>query len=127
MNPSESNDATKPEKQTSNEQEREKNMAELLMTMDDYNPIIPDAVIDHYLNRTGFDCDDPRIKKLFALVAQKFVADIATDAYQYNQVKQSGSRATGKNTKDRKAVLTMEDLSTSLAEYGVNVKKPDYY
>lgn len=81
---------------------------------------IPDAVIDHYLNKTGFDCDDPRMyvlaalnfylnkqaanfihfrKKLFALAAQKFVADIATDAYQYNQVKQSGSRATGKNTK----------------------------
>jgi hypothetical protein len=43
MNPSESNDATvttKPEKQPSAEQEREKNMAELLMTMDDYNPIV---------------------------------------------------------------------------------------
>jgi hypothetical protein len=43
MNPSESNDATvttKPEKQPSAEQEKEKNMAELLMTMDDYNPIV---------------------------------------------------------------------------------------
>lgn len=40
-------------------------------------------------------------KKLFALAAQKFVADIATDAFQFNQVKQS-SRATSKSNKVNK-------------------------
>lgn len=35
-------------------------------------------------------------KRLLALAAQKFVADIATDAYQYCKVRQSGSRKTGK-------------------------------
>ncbi|KAL0095274.1 transcription initiation factor TFIID 23-30kDa subunit-domain-containing protein [Phycomyces blakesleeanus] len=103
---------------------REKNLAEFLAMMDNYTPIIPDAVTDYYLSRTGFDCDDVRIKRLLALAAQKFVADIATDAFQYCKVRQSGNRRTGK---ERKTVLTMEDLSTALAEYGVNVKKPDYY
>ncbi|KAL1926726.1 hypothetical protein VTP01DRAFT_5621 [Rhizomucor pusillus] len=103
---------------------REKTLAEFLAMMDNYAPIIPDAVTDYYLSRTGFDCDDVRIKRLLALATQKFVADIATDAFQYCKVRQSGNRKTGK---DRKAVLTMDDLSAALAEYGVNVKKPEYY
>ncbi|KAI8138065.1 transcription initiation factor TFIID 23-30kDa subunit-domain-containing protein, partial [Fennellomyces sp. T-0311] len=111
---------------------REKTLAEFLAMMDNYTPIIPDAVTDYYLSRTGFDCDDVRIKRLLGLAAQKFVADIATDAFQYCKVRQSGNRKTGKvrtfaEKCDRKAVLTMEDLSQALAEYGVNVKKPDYY
>ncbi|KAG2197213.1 transcription initiation factor TFIID 23-30kDa subunit-domain-containing protein [Mucor mucedo] len=107
--------------------DKEKEMAELLMTMDNYKAIIPDAVIDYYLNKTGFDCDDARIKKLFALAAQKFIADIATDAFQYNKVKQSSARTTTKANKEKKIVLNMDDLSCALAEYGVNVKKPDFY
>ncbi|KAI8982027.1 transcription initiation factor IID, TAF10 subunit [Mycotypha africana] len=105
--------------------DKERQMAELLVTMDNYTPIIPDAVIDYYLNKTGFDCDDAKIKKLFALAAQKFVADIATDAFQYNKVRQAGSRSASKSNK--KTVLTMDDLSSALEEYGINVKKPDYY
>ncbi|KAG2194880.1 transcription initiation factor TFIID 23-30kDa subunit-domain-containing protein [Mucor mucedo] len=103
---------------------KEKTMAEFLATMDNYAPIIPDAVTDYYLSKSGFDCNDVRIKRLLALATQKFVADIATDAFQYSKVRQSGNRKSGK---DRKTVLTMEDLSAALAEYGVNVKKPDYY
>ncbi|KAI9488151.1 transcription initiation factor TFIID 23-30kDa subunit-domain-containing protein [Zychaea mexicana] len=116
---------------------REKTLAEFLAMMDSYTPIIPDAVTDYYLSRTGFDCDDVRIKRLLALAAQKFVADIATDAFQYCKVRQSGNRKTGKvstqhldsgsSSSSSSTVLTMEDLSQALAEYGVNVKKPDYY
>lgn len=35
-------------------------------------------------------------KRLLALATQKFVADIATDAFQYCKVRQSGNRKTGK-------------------------------
>ncbi|KAI8978470.1 transcription initiation factor TFIID 23-30kDa subunit-domain-containing protein [Pilobolus umbonatus] len=106
------------------ETKKEKTVAEFLTMMDNYAPIIPDAVTDYYLSKSGFDCDDVRIKRLLALATQKFVADIATDAYQYCKVRQSSNRKTGK---DRKTVLTMEDLTAALAEYGVNVKKPEYY
>lgn len=113
--------STPIEKPTEVDKERE--MAELLITMDNYKSIIPDAVIDYYLNKTGFDCDDPRIKKLFALAAQKFIADVATDAYQFNKVRQSSSKA----NKEKKVILNMDDLSSALTEYGVHVKKPDFY
>ncbi|CAO3648810.1 unnamed protein product [Mucor fragilis] len=103
---------------------KSKTMAEFLASMDSYAPIIPDAVTDYYLNKSGFDCDDVRIKRLLALATQKFVADIATDAFQFCKVRQSGNRKSGK---ERKTVLTMEDLTAALADYGVNIKKPDYY
>ncbi|KAF9177671.1 Transcription initiation factor TFIID subunit 10 [Haplosporangium sp. Z 767] len=104
---------------------KDRTLAEFLPMMETYNPIIPDAVTDYYLSRTGFDCDDIRIKRLLALAAQKFVSDIATDAFQYCKVRQqSQKRVPGK---EKKTVLTMEDLSDALGEYGINVKKPDYF
>ncbi|KAK5809772.1 transcription initiation factor TFIID 23-30kDa subunit-domain-containing protein, partial [Linnemannia elongata] len=110
---------------------KDRTLAEFLPMMEAYNPIIPDAVTDYYLSRTGFDCDDVRIKRLLALAAQKFVSDIATDAFQYCKVRQQSQKrpAPGKvnSPLEKKTVLTMEDLSDALGEYGINVKKPDYF
>ncbi|EIE81043.1 hypothetical protein RO3G_05748 [Rhizopus delemar RA 99-880] len=124
IQPSSSSSAPTPRPEIQATANREKTMAEFLSLMDNYAPIIPDAVTDYYLSKSGFDCDDVRIKRLLALATQKFIADIATDAFQHCKVRQSGNRKTGK---ERKTVLTMEDLSPALAEYGVNVKKPEYY
>lgn len=38
-------------------------------------------------------------KRLLALATQKFIADIATDAFQHCKVRQSGNRKTGKVNK----------------------------
>ncbi|KAF9356341.1 Transcription initiation factor TFIID subunit 10 [Mortierella sp. NVP85] len=105
---------------------KDRTLAEFLPMMENYNPIIPDAVTDYYLSRTGFDCDDVRIKRLLALAAQKFISDIATDAFQYCKVRQQSQKRAAPG-KEKKTVLTMEDLSDALGEYGINVKKPDYY
>ena len=86
-----------------------------------------------------------------ALATQKFVSDIATDAYQYSRMRGSagggggasatstqqaaqmsaagnmaGARATRAADKN-KAVLTMEDLGNALGDAGVNIKRPDFY
>ncbi|CAO3680108.1 unnamed protein product [Umbelopsis vinacea] len=117
--------SSKPTRREIEMNKRQRSLAEFLSMMDNYTPAIPDAVTDYYLSRTGFDCDDVRIKRLLALAAQKFITDIATDAFQFCKIRQQGNRS--KQGKDRKTVLTMEDLSAALAEYGVNIKKPDYY
>ncbi|KAI8913101.1 putative TAF10-TFIID and SAGA subunit, partial [Powellomyces hirtus] len=120
-------------KQTRQERDtikKDRSLAELLLMMDEYKPVIPDAVTDYYLSRSGFECDDVRVKRLLALAAQKFVSDIAVDALQYSKIRGQGP-ASAKDRratqKEKRTVLTMEDLSAALADHGVNVKKPEYY
>ncbi|KAK9466482.1 transcription initiation factor TFIID 23-30kDa subunit-domain-containing protein [Lipomyces arxii] len=143
---------------------RDKSLKEFLNMMDEFTPIIPDAVTDYYLMKAGFESSDVRIKRLLALTTQKFVSDIATDAYQYSRIRSAwagGSSssamasapgqfragvpgrfggaagsggggggsggAAGGGSNSGKVVLTMEDLASALAEYGLNVHRPEFY
>ncbi|KAL6945238.1 hypothetical protein ACO0QE_002687 [Hanseniaspora vineae] len=157
---------------------KDKTLQEILEMMQDNPPIIPDAVIDYYLMKNGMNLKDIRIKRLLALATQKFVSDIATDAYEYSRIRSStavqnanngqakarqllmgqqqqqmaqqqeqqgngsnennntvaagssgsGSGGGSQQQNDReKVVLTVNDLSSAVAEYGLNVGKPDFY
>lgn len=114
---------------------------------------------------------DQRLARLLALATQKFVADIAADAYQYSRVRASNSSANnpmgnlgaaagfpipgqpgagqpggkdqgkggplgiqrpgygggGQGGSQNRTVLTMEDLGMAVGEYGVNVKRSEFY
>lgn len=112
---------------------------------------------------------DPRLARLLALATQKFIADIAADAYQYSRIRASsntnnpmgtlgaaagfpipGQQAGQPGNKDQnkgaplgiqrpgyggggqggsqnRTVLTMEDLGMAVGEYGVNVKRSEFY
>ncbi|KAG1515306.1 hypothetical protein G6F53_003017 [Rhizopus delemar] len=61
IQPSSSSSAPTPRPEIQATANREKTMAEFLSLMDNYAPIIPDAVTDYYLSKSGFDCDDVRI------------------------------------------------------------------
>ncbi|KAH0614513.1 uncharacterized protein H6S33_000149 [Morchella sextelata] len=74
---------------------KDRNLREFLGMMEEYAPIIPDAVTDYYLSLSGLSTADPRLKRLLALATQKFIADIATDAYQYSRIRQNSSNASG--------------------------------
>ncbi|XP_060578117.1 transcription initiation factor TFIID subunit 10-like isoform X3 [Ruditapes philippinarum] len=99
-------------------------LVDFVQQLEDYTPTIPDSVCGHYLARSGFEASDPRIVRLVSLAAQKFISDIANDALQHCKMKGGANKNKGK---DKKLVLTMDDLTPALAEYGVNVKKPTYY
>ncbi|KAI0792139.1 transcription initiation factor TFIID 23-30kDa subunit-domain-containing protein [Abortiporus biennis] len=117
------------------EVKKDKTLAEFLLTLDDYEPLIPSEVTDYYLQRVGFECEDVRLKRLLALAAQKFVSDIAADAYQHARIRTvaTGGRSRGnvggpQSARDKtKTTLMMEDLSAALAEYGITSKKPEFY
>ncbi|GAB4830349.1 Transcription initiation factor TFIID subunit 10 [Ancistrocladus abbreviatus] len=73
------------------------------------------------------------------MVALKFVAEVATDALQSSVVslllpehckaRQSSivKDKSDKQQKDKRLILTMEDLSKVLREYGVNLKHQEYF
>ncbi|KAF2661431.1 transcription initiation factor IID, TAF10 subunit [Lophiostoma macrostomum CBS 122681] len=152
-------------------------LREFLGKMDDYAPIIPDAVTNYYLTLAGLPPPpqtSPHLARLLALATQKFIADIAADAYQYSRIRSSnttsnnpmgglggaagmagpqGAAAAGgaQGSKDAQAkglnlgvqrpgyggggqgggqgrtVLTMEDLGMAVGEYGVNIKRGEFY
>ena len=126
---------------------------------------------------------DARLAKLLALATQKFVADIAADAYQYSRIRASNTNANnpmgslgaaagfpipgqqvgggaaaaggkdagaagaaaargqqqplgiqrpgygggGQGGSQNRTVLTMEDLGMAVGEFGVNVKRSEFY
>ncbi|KAF9447712.1 transcription initiation factor IID, TAF10 subunit [Macrolepiota fuliginosa MF-IS2] len=124
-------------RQAAEEARKDRTLAEFMLMLDDYEPLIPNEVTDYYLQRVGFECEDVRLKRLLSLAAQKFVSDIAADAYQHARIRTNaaGGRARvnqpfagAGHVKDKtRTTLTMEDLSAALAEYGINSRKPEYY
>ncbi|KAL2830752.1 transcription initiation factor TFIID 23-30kDa subunit-domain-containing protein [Aspergillus cavernicola] len=174
---------------------KETSLREFLGKMDDYAPIIPDAVTSHYLTLaglpppgTGPNQTPPHLARLLALATQKFISDIAADSYQYARIRASNSTSasnpmgslnaasglgvpgaggagaagggageTGKSggggsggaagkagthlgiqragfggggsggSGQGRTVLTMEDLGMAVSEYGVSVKRGEFY
>ncbi|KAJ3733630.1 transcription initiation factor IID TAF10 subunit [Lentinula guzmanii] len=125
-------------RQAAEDARKDRTLAEFMLMLDDYEPLIPNEVTDYYLQKVGFECEDPRLKRLLSLAAQKFVSDIAADAFQHARIRTNaaGGRARASqplyggsgSLKDRtRTTLTMDDLSAALQEYGINARKPDYY
>ncbi|RKF56620.1 Transcription initiation factor TFIID subunit 10 [Golovinomyces cichoracearum] len=154
---------------------KDASLKEFLSKMNDYAPIIPDAVTNYYLTKAGLPPPpqtDPRLARLLALATQKFIADIAADAYQYSRIRSSNSSNSnnpmgnlgaaagfpvpgqpstvpggkeqqgrggplgiqrpgfgggGQGGSQNRTVLTMEDLGMAVGEYGVNVKRGEFY
>lgn len=158
---------------------KDKTLKDVLDLMDgDFAPIIPDAVTDYYLAKNGFETTDIKIKRLLALATQKFVSDVAQDAYEYSRIRSSSAVYNSSNPQTRakqllqgqqyanqqtltgvgganavadgsnvdeqqqlqpshsgssagnqqgKIVLTMEDLSNALSEYGLNTGRSEFY
>ncbi|XP_072941391.1 transcription initiation factor TFIID subunit 10-like [Epargyreus clarus] len=105
-------------------------LADFLLQLENYNPSIPDSVVAYYLNMSGFESQDPRLIRLVALAAQKFLSDIANDALQHCKMRTSSQMNQSKNPKgpkEKKFVMTMEDLVPALQEYGIQAKKPHYF
>ncbi|KAH8267500.1 hypothetical protein KR018_009382 [Drosophila ironensis] len=104
-------------------------LSDFMTQLEEYTPLLPDAVTAHYLNAAGFQADDKRIVRLISLAAQKYMSDIIDDALQHSKARthlQNSTAPGGSKAKDRKFTLTMEDLQPALADYGINVRKMDY-
>ncbi|GKU87439.1 hypothetical protein SLE2022_185150 [Rubroshorea leprosula] len=104
-------------------------LSDFLASLMDYTPTIPDELVEHYLAKSGFQCPDVRLTRLVAVATQKFVAEVASDALQHCKARQGAvvKDKREKQQKDKRLILTMEDLSKALRECGVNVKHQEYF
>lgn len=95
----------------------------ILEAIKDFDSSIPDAVVHHFLNVAGMQTSDQRIIRLIAIAAQKFVHDIVSDSLQHCKLR--GSQA--KKNKEKKYTLAIEDLASALSEYGIEVRRQQYF
>ncbi|GAB2268116.1 Transcription initiation factor TFIID subunit 10 [Dionaea muscipula] len=104
-------------------------LTEFLSSLMDYTPTIPDELVEHYMAKSGFQCPDVRLIRLVAVATQKFISEVATDALQHSKARQTSivKDKKDKQQKDKRLVLTIEDLSKALREYGVNLKHQEYF
>mmetsp|Transcript_15228 Transcript_15228/g.32809 ORF Transcript_15228/g.32809 Transcript_15228/m.32809 type:complete len:135 (+) Transcript_15228:334-738(+) len=104
---------------------------EFVASLEEYTPTIPDVLTEYYLTKSGFSQPETRLTRLISLAAQKFVSDIAEEANWYTaqrqQINQKAKQEQGFDIRDKRKVLTTEDLAAAIKEYGVNIKKPMYY
>ncbi|GMH03085.1 hypothetical protein Nepgr_004924 [Nepenthes gracilis] len=117
------------QQQSDGRKDEESALTEFLASLMDYTPTFPDELVEHYMAKSGFQCPDVRLIRLVAVATQKFVSEVATDALQHCKARQSAvvKDKRDKQGKDKRLILTMEDLSKALREYGVNLKHPEYF
>lgn len=103
-------------------------LSAFLQSLSTYQPVIPDALMRHYLSHAGFKTDDVRVERLIAVAAQKFLADVSNDAISHARIRQSLQPAPKKaSARDAKLTLTVDDLERALRDYGVDLCKPPYF
>ncbi|OMO86486.1 Transcription initiation factor TFIID, 23-30kDa subunit [Corchorus olitorius] len=94
-------------------------LSDMLATLMDYTPTIPDELVEHCFAKSGSQCPDARLIRLVAIATQKFVADVASDALQHCKATQAAvvKDKREKQQNDKRLILTMDDLSKSFHEY----------
>lgn len=97
------------------------------INLDKFKPLIPDIVLDQLLESNGVECSDTETKKAIAALAQKFISDVATSAYQYHKIHQKAALKDKRFAKEKKVTLNMEDLQKALEEYGIDISRPSYF
>lgn len=101
-------------------------LIDFLQYMENYKPSVPDSITSHFMQSNGFETNDPRILRLISIASQKFIADIANDSLQHCKMR-TALNQNKKPTKDKRYSFTFEDLNPVLTEYGINIKKPQYF
>lgn len=109
-------------------EENEKKLIEILGHMENYQPLIPEELIDHYFTKAGVQCDDVRLKRLVSVIGQKFLSDVTSDALKYSKLRTGAPNTAMRSSAQRgKQMFSLEDLTFALGERGIQVKRPPYH
>ena len=108
-----------------------KDLSEFLKFVSDYEPTVPEACVQYYMEKSGAITTDPRVVKIVALATDKFLRDIICDARQVCKLRgqkrsvprTASSRGTETDETSAFCTLHMEDLQQSLKRRRVNVAR----
>ncbi|KAK1349745.1 subunit 10 of transcription initiation factor IID [Hamiltosporidium tvaerminnensis] len=95
--------------------------------LEEFTPLIPDVVIDHFLERSGIEHCDENVRKMISLMTQKFITDISTSSFQYHKINQKAASKDKRIPKEKKPTLQVADLEKALEEQGINISRPYYF
>lgn len=90
-------------------------------------PAIPDVVLEHFMERCGVTSCDPQVQKTIALMAHKFLADVAAGAMQYHRIHTKAAQKDKRFAREKKPTLQVADLERALADMGIDVTRPHYF
>lgn len=102
-------------------------LEDFIASLEDYQTAIPDQLVQHFLNKTGFQTDDVRVIRLVALAAQKFIADVAHEALTQRRIHRESQSKGSQAIDEEKVVLTTEDLKWALQEFGIRLSRAEYF
>jgi transcription initiation factor TFIID subunit 10 len=104
---------------------------ELNKKLEDFQPAIPQELVQYYLRSVGFKSDDPKTLTLVALATQKFLSEVVSDTMAQCKNRQENTllkdKSTGGQKEQKKYTLSIEDLQEALKDYDIKIKKPEYY
>jgi transcription initiation factor TFIID subunit 10 len=101
-----------------------KELVNFLKDTEDYMPTIPLPVVYSIARSTGLNVTDPIMAKMMAIVAQKFISDIALDSLEHWRMRTSLLKGKAKNSK---CTLTMHDLQKAMEKRGTSVQQAPYF
>ncbi|KAF7684465.1 Transcription initiation factor TFIID subunit 10 [Astathelohania contejeani] len=99
----------------------------LIKSLDTFTPLIPDVILDHFIEKAGVKQNDPRVKKMISLMTQKFITDVATNAFQYHKIFQKAAQKDKQFPKEKKVTLQFCDLEKAFEEMGIDISRPYYF
>ncbi|KAF5141626.1 transcription initiation factor tfiid subunit taf10 [Vairimorpha ceranae] len=100
---------------------------EFKQNLDEYIPLIPDSVLDYYMQKSGVTSSDTNVKKLVSLLSHKFISDVCASSFQYHKLRQKNAQKDKRFSRDKKASLQVVDVEKALEEIGINISRPHYY
>eukprot|EP01012_Entosiphon_sulcatum_P027691 TRINITY_DN3339_c0_g1_i2.p1 TRINITY_DN3339_c0_g1~~TRINITY_DN3339_c0_g1_i2.p1 ORF type:complete len:104 (-),score=13.45 TRINITY_DN3339_c0_g1_i2:28-339(-) len=98
----------------------EADLESLLALLEDrraYEPLLPESLLDHYLQQAGLDTTDVKVKRLISLATEKFLHDVMHRAHDYV------THVAAESSDNGKTELTAEALSAALLEHGIRVPR----
>jgi transcription initiation factor TFIID subunit 10 len=95
--------------------------------IEEFTPLIPEEVIDHFMVKAGVDHTDPNVKKLVSLISQKFITDVAISSFQYHKIFQKAAQKDKRFPREKKPTFQMCDLEKALEEMGIDISRPYYF